>query len=716
MSDVFTSLPINPFEADVIREPREVTYSVEGLNDAPLKYLIAKFEELTAGALPRAAIRSPKAQLVVSPEAGYGKSHLLGRLFQALGPKATQIYLLPFQSPERAWQSILLATVQELDRRSQHEQREETQLDAFAMGVLAHIAADFMVQGGVNDHDQLKREIEYLRNHPLSFLGGDQRNSGLVDWLKARINTRRDLTKLADLLRQRGLDLHGREKAWLQVLAAYAFSERGSVERDAALTWIRSDPLDGDEAAALGLSAGDNDGAADTTALEINELCFRRLHGLCALSSYYRPFLFCFDQTEVYGSAKALAESLGNCISRLHADLPNQLTIVTTNATNWTVDIRPNMKSADQGRFSNEILLEGIDQNQSRRLIAKRLQDFRLGDAVINKFVEADWLQTQFKAQPFIGVRHLLARAARHFRELGGPQPAPKPPIDEAFATEINKVRASPALHQYNQDCLMWFTQVLIEGFDGVKVTKAANRYFSTQWGWKDRSVHFAFEGGDHNGRWRALAREAVQLAKGGSGRAVVFRTPDLKPVPGLRWAAAREVIDEACRNGLRIERLNLDQVCELHAAREFYSNALQGNVEFTPANVLAWLKARFRPWFEQYSSVNARNSVDAADNEPPQKPPPTPRRLAIMSSGQTPAANVSPPDVPAAPPARLSDTQLKRVLDHMQERLLADINEVLKALGSDSLREALLADVERHPNLKAHPGPQTIYLQWRIA
>lgn len=186
--------------------------------------------------------------------------------------------------------------------------------------------------------------------------------------------------------------------------------------------------------------------------------------------------------------------------------------------------------------------------------------------------------------------------------------------------------------------------------------------------------------------------------------------------MPGLRWAAAREVIDEACRNGLRIERLNLDQVCELHAAREFYSNALQGNVEFTPANVLAWLKARFRPWFEQYSSVNARNSVDAADNEPPQKPPPTPRRLAIMSSGQTPAANVSPPDVPAAPPARLSDTQLKRVLDHMQERLLADINEVLKALGSDSLREALLADVERHPNLKAHPGPQTIYLQWRIA
>src|SRR4051794_24211726 len=32
------------------------------------------------------------------------------------------------------------------------------------------------------------------------------------------------------------------------------------------------------------------------------------------------------------------------------------------------------------------------------------------------------------------------------------------------------------------------------------------------------------------------------------------------------------------------------------------------------------------------------------------------------------------------------------------------------------TLREALLVEVEKHPNLKAHPGPQTIYLQWRIA
>ncbi len=569
-----------------------------------------------------------------------------------------------------------------------------------------------MLKGGVKDHDRLKREIEHLRNHPLSFLGRDRPNRGLIDWLKARIASRSDSIKLANLLKTRRIDLHGREKAWLQVLAGYAFSERDSVERYAALSWIRGDPLESEEAATLGLSAGDNDGGVDTTVSQINEMSLRRLHGLCALSSYYRPFLFCFDQTEVYGSEKGLAEALGNCISRMHADLPNHLTIVTTNATNWTADILPNMKPADQARFSDEIRLEGIERGQSRTLLAERLQDFRLDNGVVERFAEPAWLQSLFKAQQSIGVRQLLTRAAARFREMGrsqAPLDRPEPPpmlptMDEEFAVEVNKVRAKPALHQYNQDCLMWFTQVLSDRFNGLIVKKPKNRYFSTQWEWRDRAVYFAFEGGDNNGRWRAMAKEAVELAAGGRKWAIVFRTPDLKPVPGLRWAAARQMIDQARQKGLRIEQLSLDEVCELHAAREFYSNSLQGNVDFAPAEVLAWLKVHFHPWFERYSSASDR---PIAESQPePSKPP----------WGKSPIIS-DPPKPPTPPtPTRLSEMQLGRVVDHMKKRLLDDINEVLKAIGSPSLREALLVEVEKHPNLKAHPGPQTIYLQWRIA
>ncbi len=337
-----------------------------------------------------------------------------------------------------------------------------------------------------------------------------------------------------------------------------------------------------------------------------------------------------------------------------------------------------------------------------------------MGDGVVEQFIEPAWLLSLFKAQPSIGVRHLLTRAAARFRELGRPQvsperpePPPKPTtMDSAFAAEVNNVRTKPALHQYNQDCLMWFTQVLSNGFDGVTVKKPKNRYFSTQWEWKDQAVYFAFEGGDNNGRWRAMAKEAVELAASGRKCAIVFRTPDLKPIPGPRWAAARQTIDQACQKGLRIERLSLDEVCELHAAREFYSNALQGNVDFAPADVLAWLKARFRPWFEKYSSVS---------DQPTTKSQPEPTRPTKPPRGKSPTFDPPKPETPPAP-ARLSEIQLRRVVDHMKKRLLDDINEVLKALGSPLLRAALLFEVEKHPNLKAHPGPQTIYLQWRIA
>ncbi len=150
MSDVY-SLSVNPFEDDAVEEPRSVTFSVEGLNTKPLNRLLEKFERLKAGPLPRSPIPASQAQLVVSPEPGFGKSHLLGRLFLKLGEEATQIYLRPFQDHERAWHSILLTTVQELGRPSQHGNYGGTQLEAFAMGVLVHVAVDFMEDGGLNN-------------------------------------------------------------------------------------------------------------------------------------------------------------------------------------------------------------------------------------------------------------------------------------------------------------------------------------------------------------------------------------------------------------------------------------------------------------------------------------------------------------------------------------------------------------------------------------
>ncbi|MEN3286196.1 MAG: hypothetical protein V7634_496, partial [Bradyrhizobium sp.] len=148
MTNPYASAQMNPFEDNVVREPREVSFSVSGLNDAPLQKLLTKFAALDRGELPRTRPMMPdRAQVVVSPDRGYGKSHLLGRLFTALGRKATKVYLRPFQDPYKAWQSILLLTIQELDRPDDGATEAPSQLKSLAVGTLAHIVADFAEEG-----------------------------------------------------------------------------------------------------------------------------------------------------------------------------------------------------------------------------------------------------------------------------------------------------------------------------------------------------------------------------------------------------------------------------------------------------------------------------------------------------------------------------------------------------------------------------------------
>jgi len=697
MNNIFSELRLNPFEDDVVTEPRRVSFSVEGLNAKPLAQLLARFSTLTEGQLPRKPVVDQKAQLVVSPDRGYGKSHLLGRLFRALGEQATLIYLRPFQDPQRVWSSILLSTIQELERPD-HD-GGGSQLDAFSKGVLAHVTADHMANGPVRHDSRVLDAINYLRANPLKMREQTAKSKVLVNWMKSNLDDQGELRKLTDLLRSRNVDLEGRGTGWLKVLAGYAFNETSSQEREAALKWLRAEPLEDEEISILQLRATDNEGRGDSSAQEINDLSFRRLKGLCALASYYRPFVFCFDQTEFYGGDKALVNALGKCIWDLHSSFPNQLTIVTTNANNWTEEILPFMQRAYQDRFSPEIQLEGITHEQAKELISQRLQDLQVTDAAVLHFIEDGWLGAQFSGLRQIGVRDLLIAAAARFRALAKPSGKPRSgtSLADLFAVEVNKIRANKALHQYNQDCLMWFAQALAEGHEGVAVKRTGERYFAVQWAWPERSIYFAFEGGDNNARWRAIAREAIAL-RGSAKRfgAIVFRTPDLKPIPRPTWGVAKTQINEAQKKGLRVVPLSLEEVCELHAARELYSNALQGNVNYHPAEVLQWLKHHFGPWFNRYSQSAVEESHSG--------------QLSLVArtrnNGERPAT---------FPETDLSEAQLETVLECVSQGMLVDINEVLRTLGDDSLKTAVLRAVERSSNVKAHPGPQTIYLQWRV-
>jgi hypothetical protein len=147
-----------------------------------------------------------------------------------------------------------------------------------------------------------------------------------------------------------------------------------------------------------------------------------------------------------------------------------------------------------------------------------------------------------------------------------------------------------------------------------------------------------------------------------------------------------------------------LGQVCELHAARELYSNALQGNIAFAGPDTLAWLRSHFEPLLRGLTNRQLRLPQDPPDQGNQGTGAEATTGNSVDRQERRTATNV------------LDAAHLQILVDTVKEMRLVDIRSVLSRLGSDTFRDPLLRSVEAHPNLKAHPGPQTTFLQWRIA
>jgi hypothetical protein len=704
---LLTDLAMNPFEDDIVREPRDVTFSVKGLNDNQLKRLIAIFETLETGAPPRRPIRPPKAQLVISPDRGYRKSHLLGRVLRTLGPRATQVYLRPFQDPYKPWHSILLLMIQELERppepwnASASPRRAISQLETLALSVLFHLVARLLASGRFPDYDEAAIASAYLSKLAADPSCWSENDQPWIDSVKSIVAEPKRASELASILNEHGVQLDGKEKAWLKVLPACISS--ATPTQEAALKWFRAEPLEPEEVELLGLANTDNEGRGDSSAQEINDLSFRRLRELCLLASYYRPFLFCFDQTEFFASDPSLVKSFGNCVEKLFAEVQNQMTVITANNANWRDDIIPLIHPPQRDRISPEIRLEGIKAKGATELITSRLREYDVGDMDISRFFADGWLDSVFGEMPEHGVRTVLKRAAERFQLLANVDvPSSTQTIADLFQLQVNDVRSKRALLAYNQDALMWFAKDIAQHQANVSIVRPNRKYFSIEWIWPVRSVYFAFEGGDNSQRWRGIANEVIRIADNRGDRSVlcyVFRTPDLGKVPRSTWNAIGATIKEAARKGLCIFALTLDEVCELHAARELYSNALQGNIAFSAPDTLAWLRTHFDPLLKVLTNrqlpTETRNNGTVIE--------------ATISNGVNRKEHANMRN-------ELDAVNLKVLVDTVREMRLVDINVVLSRLGSDTLRDCLLRSVEAHPNLKAHPGPKTTFLQWRIA
>ena len=412
-------LLLNPFAKRVVERPRGIDVTVQGLNAKVLRELQKEFAALLQGSTPRARLRKDEVQLVMSADPGYGKSHLVGRLFEELKQTATRIYVRPFTDPSNAWSSTLSRLVLEMSLPEDGAPDaapggEPTQMDAFGQAVLA---LSFLELVRRNPELTPENPAVLTRMNSVPLGGFDLGNASTPEARWMGTLTEDELNQAACLLPALGVSLQPGSSAetWLRVLFLYVADRTQVQRRSLCLEWVEA-KLHRSDVGELGLSqrAGLDD---DVDRSGRNDEARGRVMDLCAMAGLFRPFLICFDQTETYGQRPELARAFGNLVADLFQEAPNQMTVVTANEDKWKRDIRPHVDDAHLERFGWPRYLEEITPQQSIELARKRLEFCEVSESEIERFTDPAWLQ-RVVPPGGVSVRRFLEEAAQRFTEL----------------------------------------------------------------------------------------------------------------------------------------------------------------------------------------------------------------------------------------------------------------------------------------------------------
>ena len=580
---------INPFEDDIISEPRQVeNQAISGLNKKNLDRLLSKFERLQADALPR-KIKLPHAQFIISPQAGYGKSHLIGRLFQIISGKATLVYVRPFENAATCWKSILLKTVQELkfpdDVKSEcsYEDRP-SQLEVFAHGVIIALITEAVKNGDIRPKS--KNFIKNLQNSTIKDLKNNNR------FLKTLYQL---IRKLVHQINRKGIRLSASPISWIHVLFRCVYTNNIEL-RDSCEAWLLGSSLDSDIASRIGIQKRDIP-SFDMGDREAGEICKHRILDFCELAGFFRPFVFSFDQTENYGKDKTLATALGSVIQVLVDESCNQMTVITANHTPWNERIKTHWEEASLNRLSPPMELEGLTRTQGLELIKYRSSPFsKNGHEVLTK--NQDWLEEIFKVRTEVGVRYFLQKCSKQWDMIMG-ENSPSPDIDTYYLSSIENVRTRSKNMLFDPNTFYWLVHEVgpVNPDFCIEKIETDCKYFSLLWKTGGREIYFGLESGSHWKRWQALQRKSEAIQKSNkNSKTVFFRTPELREIPGKGWQTAPELLI-AKQSHLHIISLNRQQLAKIYGAYYLYLKAAEGNLPLSTRDVIHFVYEKLM-WF----------------------------------------------------------------------------------------------------------------------
>ncbi|MFQ3578491.1 MAG: hypothetical protein SNJ52_05715, partial [Verrucomicrobiia bacterium] len=370
-------------------DPRDVTKdcSVEGIHAVAFDSILGQFQSIEAQLIPRLGV-GPLAIPLLSREPGTGKSHLIGRLWIALAGRATPVFLRANQDRCQLWSRVLERTLQELERAAGNPMRHPRKGEPTALDFLARRLLAFLLIRAEDIHliELPSALLKDLRNDPSTLVGDSQ----LARWLHKEV---KELARLChSLLLSLGVHLHSPD--FLQVLIRYTTNPNDFLTRSAAILWIAGNRLDAADLEKIGSPLLPQHGDSPQ---DLDALSQHRLRDLCTLGSFSRPFVFAFDQTEVYARSEHLAREVGAQIAEIQSTFRNQLTLLTANESVWHRGLMHAFEPADAQRFGRPILLHGISLPQARELVGVKMRSVGHDPATISEFLKNGWLEDLYR-------------------------------------------------------------------------------------------------------------------------------------------------------------------------------------------------------------------------------------------------------------------------------------------------------------------------------
>ena len=562
----------NPFENNIVCEPRCIEKAVSGLNDSVLASLVQQFELLGPDFK-----KLNHAQFVVSPQPGSGKSHLIGRLFQRLNQRATLIYLRPFEDAATCWKSILLKMTQELgfadNVKSEHQGPK--QIEVFAHGVIKTLVHD-AIQNKLFKTPNPKLTLHHLKKTDVKKF---QTSLVWQRWI------RNNYPKIAQQFQS--IKLNASLQTWLGVLSISAYFPS---EYETCLDWLRGSSLDVEDAKKIGIKPRDIP-SPDMSSGACNELCKDRIADFCQLAAFFRPFVFCFDQTENYGKDINLVRTMGTVIQVLTDQIYNQMTVITANRDPWHKAIQPYLEGAHRDRLSNPLELESLNQKQALQLMQQRLTD---------KHTVIDISPLFKNTTETTGVRKFLQYCSRQWQG-NIKKPVQKADILQYYNRTIKRVREHSRSLVFDPNIFYWLLHEVAQGLAGLSIEKykSLKGYFSLVWKFNQQEIYFGFESGFNWNRWQAIAREAGRFHTAHGAKAVFLRTPEMRKIPGSQWKSA-DKLAQAQKQYLHILSLNQDETIYIYAAYDLYMEVKEGSLPFQLKETLQFLCQFFHKFWEK--------------------------------------------------------------------------------------------------------------------